>query len=222
MTEKKENYIPALRFDWLTKFYDPIIELTTREKYFKKRLIEQAELQNLYEVIDVGAGTGTLAIWIKNQYPNIEVYGLDGDSNILEIANRKSLSSDVEVDFRQGLSYDMPYKNEKFDRCFSSLFFHHLTFENKEKTFREMHRILKNKGEIHIADWGKPSNRLMRYLFYQVQMFDGFETTTDNVKGILPQLMEKVGFHGVSIVEEVSTMFGTMTLYKATKFAHPN
>lgn len=220
MTEKRENYIPALRFDWLTKFYDPVVELTTREKYFKKRLIEQADLKDTYEVIDVGSGTGTLAILIKNLYPNIEVNGLDGDSNILEIANRKSINTDVKVDFRKGLSYDMPYKNEKFDRCFSSLFFHHLTLENKENTFREMHRILKSEGEIHIADWGKPTNRLMRILFYLVQIFDGFETTTDNVKGVLPQLMKKAGFHDVSIVEEVSTIFGTMTLYKATKSVH--
>jgi len=217
MASKNENYIPALRFDRLTRYYDPVVELTTREKYFKMRLINQSNLQDSHEVVDIGSGTGTLAFLIKKNYPSVKVDGLDGDLKILEIADKKSKDLNFEVNFKQGLSYDMPYSNAQFDRCFSSLFFHHLTLANKEKTFREMYRILKNEGEIHIADWGKPSNRLMRFLFYLVQIFDGFKTTSDNVDGVLPELMAKVGFQSVSVVEEVSTMFGTMTLYKASK-----
>ncbi len=217
MGTNNEQYIPALRFNWLTHLYDPVIAVTTREKTFKKKLIKQADIQKGYEVIDIGSGTGTLALWIKQSEPEAQVIGLDGDPMILSIAQRKSQDQGLSITFEQVLSYDMPYSNNRFDRCLSSLFFHHLTLENKEKTFREMYRILKHGGEIHIADWGKPSNVLMRFLFYQIQLLDGFKTTTDNIKGILPKLMKTVGFQNVSVVEEVPTIFGTMTLYSATK-----
>ena len=217
MGTNNEQYIPALRFNWLTHLYDPVIAVTTREKTFKKKLIKQADIQKGYEVIDIGSGTGTLALWIKQSEPEAQVIGLDGDPKILSIAQRKSQDQGLSITFEQVLSYDMPYSNNRFDRCLSSLFFHHLTLENKEKTFREMYRILKHGGEIHIADWGKPSNVLMRFLFYQIQLLDGFKTTTDNIKGVLPKLMKTVGFQNVSVVEEVPTIFGTMTLYSATK-----
>lgn len=217
MKTNSEPYIPALRFNWLTHFYDPIIAATTREKIFKKQLIKQANIQNGHKVIDIGSGTGTLALWIKQSEPEAQVIGLDGDSKILAIAQKKSQTQEIDVTFEQGLSFDMPFCNNQFDRCMSSLFFHHLTLENKERTFKEMYRILKSGSEIHIADWGKPHNTFMRFLFYQIQLLDGFKTTTTNMLGVLPVLMKKVGFDKVITMAEIPTMFGTMTLYKATK-----
>lgn len=217
MVTNNDKYIPALRFNWLTCFYDPVVALTTREKTFKKRLIKQAHIEKGHEVIDIGSGTGTLAIWIKQSEPEAKTIGLDGDPRILSIAERKAQGLGLSINFVRGLSYDIPFENNQFDRCLSSLFFHHLNIENKEKTFREIYRILKPGGELHIADWGKPSNGLMRFLFYQIQLLDGFDNTTDNIKGILPELMKSVGFENVNVFEEISTIFGTMTLYSAAK-----
>ena len=53
MGTNNEQYIPALRFNWLTHLYDPVIAVTTREKTFKKKLIKQADIQKGYEVIDI-------------------------------------------------------------------------------------------------------------------------------------------------------------------------
>ena len=217
MNTENETYIPALRFNWLTRFYDPVIALTTREKTFKKRLIKQADIQKGHEVIDIGSGTGTLALWTKRDHPEAQVTGLDGDPQILAIARRKSRKHDLGINFEQGLSYDIPFSDNRFDRGLSSLFFHHLTLENKEKTLREIFRILKPGGELHIADWGKPGNVLMSILFYQIQLLDGFTTTAGNKKGVIPELLKSAGFENVSVVEEISTMFGTMTLYSAVK-----
>ncbi len=78
-------------------------------------------------------------------------------------------------------------------------------------------RVLKNGGQIHIADWGPPSNRLMRVLFYSVQLLDGFVTTADNVNGRLPLILQEGGFDNVDICENITTILGTLSLYKATK-----
>ncbi len=153
MNTKKEKYIPALSYDWLTPFYDTAVRLTTREKVFKKALVEQAKIKANHRVLDLACGTGTLTILIKNTQPQAAVVGIDGDAKILEIAKTKAKESGVEIQFDKGMSFDLPYEDESFDRVVSSLFFHHLTRENKLKTLREVKRVLKSNGEFHIADW---------------------------------------------------------------------
>src|SRR3546814_3535610 len=90
-------------------------------------------------------------------------------------------------------SSDLPYPAAHFDRVVSSLFFHHLSWENKERTARELFRILKPGAELHVADWGRPANALMRGLFLFVQFLAGFKNTQDNVSGKLVTLFEHAG-----------------------------
>ena len=97
----------------------------------------------------------------------------------------------------------------------TSLVFHHLTAEQKHNSLIEIKRILKPNGELHIADWGKASSILMRSLFFLVQLLDGFKTTNDNVRGLLPAYIENAGFKKVEIKKNYATIFGTLTLYKA-------
>ncbi len=217
MNGEKINYIKALRFNWLTKYYDVVVSLTTREKTFKNKLVESARLQENDTVLDIGSGTGTLAILIKKSEPETCVTGLDGDIEIIKLAEKKANKESLQISFNEGMSYDLPFNDLEFDHCFSSLFFHHLTTENKQKTFDEAYRVLKKEGQLHIADWGKPTNKLMRVLFYIVQLLDGFKTTKLNIDGLLPDLMKRSGFVQVKIVAEYSTMLGTMTIYSGRK-----
>lgn len=151
---KNAKYIPALGYDLLTPFYDAVVRLTVREKKFKTALIEQANFVDGQRVLDLACGTGTLAVLIKEIYPKVEVTGIDGDSKILEIAQKKAIQKGVFIQFDEGLSTALPYANESFERVVSSLFFHHLTRADKLKTLREVFRVLKPNGELHIADWG--------------------------------------------------------------------
>ena len=69
MKAEKTNYIKALRFNWLTKYYDTVVSLTTREKTFKNKLVASANLVDNDRVLDIGSGTGTLVILIKKSNP---------------------------------------------------------------------------------------------------------------------------------------------------------
>jgi len=88
--QSSEPCVPALRFAWLTPFYDFLVAATTREKLFKRRLLQQASLQPGWDVLDLGCGTGTLALWAKEIQPTAYIVGLDGDPQIIEIARRKA------------------------------------------------------------------------------------------------------------------------------------
>lgn len=212
-----ERYIPALAYRWLTPLYDPVVRWTTRERAFKAALIEQADLQPGDRVLDLACGTATLTIAAKQARPAADIVGLDGDEEILERARAKAQTAGVTLRFDHSLSTEMPYPDGSFGVVLSSLFFHHLTREAKLATFREAWRVLKPGGELHVADWGKAANPLMRALFLIVQLLDGFKTTTDNVSGLLPAFMAEAGFINVAETRRFATPLGTISLYAAHK-----
>ena len=148
----QSKYVPALGYAWLTPFYDAVVGTTTREKTFKNALIEQSKFKPDHQVLDLACGTGTLAISIKQGHPSVTVTGLDGDPSILALAERKAQRAETEISLVHGLSTDLPYPSEYFDRVVSSLFFHHLDWANKTRTACEIYRVLKPGGECHIVD----------------------------------------------------------------------
>src|SRR5437763_5402641 len=84
------KYVPAAGFRWLTRFYDPFVAFTMREREFRQAFIERARIGANSTVLDVGCGTGTLAVMIKTSVPSATVVGLDGDPEVLEIAREKA------------------------------------------------------------------------------------------------------------------------------------
>ena len=214
---ENHTYIPALKYQWLTRFYDPILNLTMPEKQFKSELIKQAAIKPNHHVLDFGCGSATLSLMVKMMKPQTVIRGVDVDAKNVEIAKRKigNVHADIYIDKYDGVV--LPYADNSFDRVISSLVFHHLDAGQKANSFTEIKRVLKPGGELHIADWGKPSNMAMRSAFYFVQFLDGFKTTADNVKGLLPAYMTDVGFQDVTNTNHFNTIFGTLRLMKATK-----
>lgn len=213
----KADYIPALRFEFLTKFYDPLVRYSTREAAFKNELVKQANLNENQKILDIACGTGTLLVSIKKKCPKIDATGFDIDEEILKMARKKAKLAHAEINFEQGFSDDLPFENESFDRVFSTLFFHHLTLERKHKTLQEILRVLKSNGEFHLADFALPRNKSQFVLSKWIRLIDGFETTHDNLRGRLKFLMEENGFQTVERTGYYKTIIGTIRLFKAVK-----
>jgi len=213
----EKRYIPALKYRWLTPFFDTLVALTTRESVFRKKLLDQAEVGKNDKVLDLACGSGTMAVMIKSRHPGSMVFGLDGDPDILELARKKVSPTGLDIGLTEGLSYSMPYARDEFDVVFSSLFFHHLDATNQARTLAEVHRVLKPGGAFEVCDWGPPSNPLLRLAFVAVRLLDGFEVTRNNLKGRLPELMEEAGFVAVSVTQSIPTFLGTLNLISAKK-----
>jgi len=129
-------FIPALRFHALTRFYDELLARTMREGALKRRLIAQAALEPGMRVLDLGCGTATLSVFIKQTHPDLDIHGLDADDAALSMACAKAKAADLEVRFHRGLVQDAPFESGTFDRVLSNLVFHHLRLEAKRRARR--------------------------------------------------------------------------------------
>ena len=176
-----DDFVPALGLRILTPLFDPPVRLFMRERLFKGRLVEQMAIQPGQRILDVGCGTGTLALLIKERHPQSEVVGLDPDPQILALTRREAVRSGFEVSFDVGYADRLPYPDAGFDRVTSSLVFHHLARQTKRAAFAEAYRVLRPGGELHIADIGRAGGVLMRLAVRPIVLLDG----TDRVKATL-------------------------------------
>ena len=205
-----DRYIPALRFRVLTRFYDPLLAVVLREAVWKSKLVDQVSLRPGMRVLDLGCGTGTLTVLLAKACPQAEVVGLDADTDALERAQTKVARHGVAVHFVHGRADSPPFSARSFDRIVSSLLFHHLTEAEKKRALQASYDLLDSGGELHVADWGKPQDAVMRLAFLPVQVLDGFTTTGDNVRGALPDMARGAGFASVEETFRRRTIFGTL------------
>ena len=212
--KKSPHYIPAFHFHWLTRWYDPIMRRLFPEAALKTALIAQARIQPSQEVLDVGCGTGTLTLMIKQIQPDAAVYGFDMDPQILDIARRKAEQAGEIIILQQGTATSLPYPDESFDHVFASLMLHHLTRQDKQQALREAFRVLKPGGELHVADFGKPHDLAM-WLISLVMRWA--EEVHDNILGLLPVFIADAGFHPVEETTRYRTVVGAIALYRACK-----
>lgn len=207
-------YIPALGRDGLTPLYDPLQKWIMREEKFKRDLIARANIRAGNRVLDLGCGTGTLTILIKQAQPQAHVFALDADPHILEIAFAKAARQNIEITFERGLAFQLPYPDHAFDRVLSSLVLHHLTADEKERAAREVWRVLRPGGELHVADLGKPHNAYARFVSILTRRL---ERASENIQGLLPKIFRNAGFTEVEETARLTTFFGTLVLYQANK-----
>jgi len=206
------RYIPALSFKRLTPLYDPLLKWVMREEGFKRRLIQQANIQPKRKVLDLGCGTGTLTLLLKRAYPEAEVTGMDGDPQVLDIARQKSRGTNIRWD--EGLASSLPYPDSLFDSVVTSLVIHHLVSDDKRRAFKEIYRVLKPHGELHVLDFGAPHSSLARFMTKYMRRL---EETADNFDGLIPRFITEAGFGEVKEAEHFVTIFGPLSMWRAVK-----
>ncbi len=209
-----EHYVPALKYRFLTPVYDPLLKFAMGEDKFKTRLVEQAHFVSRMRVLDLGCGTATLTMMVKQAYPRVEVIGVDGDPAILAIARKKIDQARLTIPLGLAMAYALPYPDEYFDRVISSMVMHHLSRENKSRTMYEIQRVLKPGGEFHMVDFGKPASHYSRIT---ASVMRNFEDVDDNVSGRLIKYIRGAAFSQVDEMGHSGTFFGTLAFYRATK-----
>lgn len=137
--------------------YDLLVWLVTlgRERVFREKVLRLARLEPGESVLDVGCGTGTLAIAAKRHVgPTGTVYGIDASPEMIARANKKARKAGIEVVFKNGLAQALPFPDAQFDAVLSTVMLHHLPRKARQECASEMRRVLKPGGRVLAVDFG--------------------------------------------------------------------
>src|SRR4029453_3824073 len=138
------------------RYYDLLAWLLMRgkERAFRERVVDLARLQSGESGLDVGCGTGTLAIAAKQRVgPTGTVYGIDASPEMIARARKKARKAGVDILFKNRGVETLPFPDESFDAVLSTLMLHHLPREAREQCAREMRRVLKPGGRVLAIDF---------------------------------------------------------------------
>ncbi len=186
---RSSDFVPALGWRSLTPLYDGTVRLLTRERRWRGAFLAQISTGAGETILDVGCGTGSLAILMKRAAPQARVVGLDPDPEILARAQAKAEAAGVEIEWRRGFARDAASLDLQVDKAVSSLVFHQVPTAEKRAGIAAMIDAVRPGGEVHIADFARQRRWLMRTLFSVVGLVDGRANTRPNALGALEDIL---------------------------------
>jgi ubiquinone/menaquinone biosynthesis C-methylase UbiE len=212
MERHRKDYVPGMGHDRLLPLYDPLHRLLGMAKVHRP-LVVQAGIRPGHRVLEIGCGTGNLALFAKRLHPDAEVVGLDPDPKALARARRKAGRKALPVRLDLGFAQELPYPDASFDRVLSAFMFHHLGPDEKEKALREVRRVLKPGGSLHLLDLGgakASSHGFMARLSHRNGRLQ------DNFEDRIPTLMRDAGLaDSREVAHRVTKVLGRVTYYRA-------
>ena len=195
-----------------TSIYDRGVSLLTREPVWRSELLRRLSPAPGDSILDVGCGTGSLAILLKSAQPEARIVGLDPDVKALAIAQRKAASAEVEIEWRRGFAKDAADFGP-FDKVVSSLVFHQVPLPGKRSGIAAMFAATKAGGLVCIADYAAQSDWRMRQLFRFIQLIDGRENTQLNADGFIEHEICGILRKPVAPAFAINTPTGTISIF---------
>ncbi len=181
-----------------------------QEPAIRRKALEVARLSPGHHLLDVGCGTGTLALaaWRRLQ-PEGKVFGIDASPEMIEIAQEKAMKRAMRVSFQLSAIEDLPFPDASFDVVLSSFMLHHLPGEVRRQGFAQVLRVLKPGGRFLAVDLADRSRSLIGRL---TGVF-GHAMPRGYVEGLVSE-MQAAGFENV---REVESNFHYLAFLEASK-----
>lgn len=140
------NSSAAVTYDPVTKHALPPNEIWNREA------VIQAITGNPRQIIDLGCGTGSTTLMLKQAFPDAEIVGLDLSPQMLVMAEYKAKQAQLDIQWLHGLAEATSFADSEFDVVTASLLFHETPTHIARDILQEAYRLLKPGGQVIILD----------------------------------------------------------------------
>lgn len=185
--------------NYAASIYDPVMNIMTlgRVKSARAEAIDIMDFKEADNILDVGCGTGAMTIQIAEQLGQAgHITGIDAAVNMIKVANKSVNKNNLgnKCTFVAALAEELPFENESFDFCFSSMLYHHLPIELKIRSLKECFRILKHNGVFIVMDISKPGNIFAKIFAQAGYILLVQKAIKENINGVLPDLICRAGF----------------------------
>jgi ubiquinone/menaquinone biosynthesis C-methylase UbiE len=209
------TYTPALRFHFLTPFYDFLFRILLPENCIRHALLKLYEPEKGHTLLDAGCGTGKFTTLLASQFKDATIFAIDADPAALNILSQKTAKQKIyNLNIQRQSATALSFQNHTFDAAYTSLLFCNLNDNDKHKTLQEIKRVLKPNAKLLIAEWGKPKTFYGKAGFFVLRIFGGSANLHLINKGIFSSIL---GRHHFKVHEKqyVNTAFGTIYFYVA-------
>lgn len=147
------------RHDLIEWFIDAFL-FRGQVRKLRQRTATLAHIQSGDAVLDVGCGTGTLAMEVARRVGTAgRVAGIDPGTEQIARARSKAARRHVPIEFQIGVIEQLPFPDQTFDVVLSTLMMHHLPGSLKRQGLAEIARVLKPGGRLVIADFKRKQER---------------------------------------------------------------
>jgi ubiquinone/menaquinone biosynthesis C-methylase UbiE len=145
--------------------YDPITQyvLPPNETWVRQGLIDSI-MGKPRRVLDLGCGTGSTTLMLKQAFPEAQVIGLDLSPYMLVMADRKAKTMGLNVQWRHGKAEETGFPDASFELVTASLLFHETPPTATKSILRECFRLLVPGGEVLILDGNQKTLRQVDWL----------------------------------------------------------
>ena len=161
--QKMFNQVPA-SYDFLNRL------LTLRlDEFWRKKAVKKVLAEHPGKVLDLGTGTGDLAVRVARKNNAIQVTGYDFSAPMLDVAKKKASKYRLKnIQFVEGDAAEMPFDENAFDVVGISFAFRNITFKNPNTDLylKEVFRTLKPGGKFIIVESSQPKNKMIRLGFH--------------------------------------------------------
>jgi ubiquinone/menaquinone biosynthesis C-methylase UbiE len=142
--------------------YDVTVWVATlgRERQFREEIVNLARLAAGEAVLDIGCGTGTLAIAAKRRLGHTgDVYAIDASPQMIARARSKARKAKAQITFVNALAEALPFEDGLFDVVLCTVVLHHLPAKPRLQCLREIRRVLKPGGRALLVDFEHSGSR---------------------------------------------------------------
>ena len=163
----------------------------------EKNICTEGRLRKELFSSDLAAGTGDITKIILDESRTSKVVLCDQNAEMVAKAKDRAVNEGFinNVTFEIASAEKLPFKNNQFNKIFISFGFRN--FSNKEQSLRELLRVLKPKGTLHILEFSKVKNEVLSkvYNIYSKTLIPKIGNFISNDAGSYQYLVDSIDTH---------------------------